>query len=56
MLSYLKSVFTKNWGLKLLAFVAALVLWLTLIPEEKTFSEKKGTIFNFRMMKRGDMQ
>jgi YbbR domain-containing protein len=33
-----------NWGLKLLAFLLALVLWLTLIPEERTFSEKSLTI------------
>jgi len=34
----------RNWGLKLLAFALALVLWLTLIPEERTFSEKSLTI------------
>ena len=44
MFSYLRDFFSKNWGLKLFAFVAALVLWLTLIPEEKTFSEKTLTI------------
>jgi len=31
---------TKNWALKLLALVLAFLLWLTLIPEEKIFSEK----------------
>jgi len=31
---------TKNWALKLLALVLAFILWLTLIPEEKIFSEK----------------
>lgn len=35
---------SSNWGLKLLAFLFALVLWLTLIPEERTFSEKSLTI------------
>jgi len=34
----------KNWGLKLFSLLLALVLWLTLIPEEKTFSEKALTI------------
>jgi len=34
----------RNWALKLLAFLLALVLWLTLIPEERTFSEKSLTI------------
>jgi YbbR domain-containing protein len=34
----------RNWGLKLLAFLLALVLWLTLIPEERTFSEKSLTV------------
>lgn len=34
----------RNWGLKLLAFVLALLLWLALIPEERTFSEKSLTI------------
>lgn len=31
---------TRNWGLKLLSFVLALILWIILIPQEKTFSEK----------------
>ena len=35
-----KNLFLKNWGLKLFSFLLALVLWLTLIPEEKIFSEK----------------
>jgi YbbR domain-containing protein len=34
----------RNWGLKLLAFVLAFILWLTLIPEERTFSEKTLTV------------
>jgi len=30
----------RNWGLKLFSFILALLLWLTLIPEEKMYSEK----------------
>jgi YbbR domain-containing protein len=37
---FLRNLFLKNWGLKLFSLLLALVLWLTLIPEEKTFSEK----------------
>jgi len=44
MLKSIKNLFVRNWGLKLLAFALALVLWLTLIPEEKSFSEKTLTI------------
>lgn len=44
MLGYLRNFFVRDWQLKLFAFVAALVLWLTLIPEAKTFSEKTLTI------------
>lgn len=40
----LKSYLTKNWGLKLASFLVALVVWLTLIPEEKTFTEKSVTV------------
>lgn len=31
---------TRNWPLKVLALVLAFLLWMTLIPEEKIFSEK----------------
>ncbi|MBN2207001.1 MAG: YbbR-like domain-containing protein [Candidatus Aminicenantes bacterium] len=34
----------KNWGLKLLAVALALIVWLSLIPEERTFSEKTLTV------------
>lgn len=34
----------RNWGLKLLALALALILWLALIPEERTFSEKALTV------------
>ncbi len=34
----------RNWGLKLFSFLVALILWLALIPEEKTFSEKSLTV------------
>lgn len=34
----------RNWGLKLFSFLIALVLWLTLIPEDKIFDEKILTV------------
>lgn len=40
----IKSYLSKNWGLKLVSFLLALILWFTLIPEEKTFSEKTLTV------------
>jgi YbbR domain-containing protein len=40
----MRRVFLRNWGLKLFSFLVALVLWLTLIPEEKTFTEKNLTV------------
>ncbi len=40
MIIFLKNLFLKNWGLKLLSLLLAIILWLTLFPEEKTFSEK----------------
>ena len=40
----IKSYFLKNWGLKLVSFLLALIFWFTLIPEEKTFSEKSLTV------------
>jgi YbbR domain-containing protein len=36
----LKDLITRNWGFKLLSFFLALVLWMTLVPEEKTYSER----------------
>lgn len=34
----------RNWGLKLFSFLVALLLWLTLIPEDKIFDEKILTV------------
>lgn len=36
----LKKIFLKNLGLKIFSFLLALILWFSLIPEEKRFSEK----------------
>jgi len=36
----IRDFFVRNWGLKLFSFLMALVLWLILIPEEKTYSDK----------------
>ena len=41
---FFKKLFTKNWELKLISLILALILWLILIPEEKIFSEKNLTI------------
>lgn len=41
---YIRNIFFRNWGLKLFSLILALLLWVTLIPEEKTFSEKTLTI------------
>jgi len=40
----IKDFFVRNWELKLLAIFLALVLWILLIPEEKTFAEKNLTV------------
>ncbi len=40
----IRNIFIKNWGLKLLSLILAFFIWLSLIPEEKTFSEKTLTI------------
>lgn len=40
----LKTSLTRNWGLKLLSFVLALILWFALIPEEKTFQERTMSV------------
>lgn len=39
-INQVKATVTRNWGLKLLSFVLALILWFALIPEEKTFQER----------------
>lgn len=44
MIRLIKNLFLKNWGLKLFSLLLALILWLTLIPEEKIFSEKTLTV------------
>lgn len=36
----IRNLFLRNWQIKLFSLILAFVLWLTLIPEEKTFSEK----------------
>jgi YbbR domain-containing protein len=40
----LRNMFLRNWGLKLFSFIMALILWLTLIPEEKMYTEKTVTV------------
>jgi len=40
MIILLRYIFLRNCGLKLFSFVLALLLWLTLIPEEKMYSDK----------------
>jgi YbbR domain-containing protein len=44
MIRLLRRVFIHNWGLKLFSFLIALVLWLTLIPDDKIFDEKILTV------------
>jgi YbbR domain-containing protein len=44
MIKILRRVFLRNWGLKLFSFLVAFILWLVLIPEEKTFAEKNLTV------------
>lgn len=40
MIRLIRRLFLRNWGLKLFSFLIALVLWLTLIPDDKIFDEK----------------
>ena len=40
MIRFLKDLLIRNWALKLLSFVLAVILWLTVIPEEKTYGER----------------
>jgi YbbR domain-containing protein len=40
MVRLIRRLFLRNWGLKLFSFIIALVLWLTLIPDDKIFEEK----------------
>ena len=44
MIKTFRNLLVRNWELKLLSLILAFVLWLSLIPEEKTFSEKTLTI------------
>ncbi len=44
MIKTLRNFFLRNWELKLLSLLIAFFVWLSLIPEEKTFSEKTLTI------------
>jgi len=40
----LKNIFVRNWGLKLFSFILALVLWFSIIPEEKLSFEQTLTV------------
>ena len=44
MIRFIRNLLFRNWELKLLSFVLAFLIWISLIPEEKTFSEKTLTI------------
>lgn len=37
---WLKNLFIHNWELKIFSLLLAFILWITLVPEEKTFSIK----------------
>jgi YbbR domain-containing protein len=39
-----RNIFVRNWGLKLFSFILALVIWFTIIPEEKLSFERKLTV------------
>ncbi|MEW5900407.1 MAG: CdaR family protein [Acidobacteriota bacterium] len=44
MTKFIRHLVLRNWEIKLLSLLLAFFLWLSLIPEEKTFSEKTLTI------------
>jgi len=44
MIRLLRDLVLNNWGLKLLALLLAFVMWLSLIPEERTFSAKTVSV------------
>jgi YbbR domain-containing protein len=44
MKKFIRNIVFKNWELKLLSLLLALIIWISLIPEEKTFSEKTLTV------------
>jgi len=56
MIKTIRNLFVRNWELKLLSLFLAFVLWLSLIPEEKTFSEKTLTIPLETLNIPGDME
>lgn len=41
---FLKGLFVRNWGLKLVSLVLALALWLVLVPSDKILAEKTLTV------------
>jgi YbbR domain-containing protein len=41
---FVRNLVTRNRGLKLFSFLLAFVVWLILIPEEKTYSERTLTV------------
>lgn len=41
---FIKNLILRNLGLKLISLLIAVLLWLSMIPEEKTFSEKTLTV------------
>ncbi len=44
MIRLIRNLIFRNWELKLLSLLLAFFLWLSMIPEEKTFSEKTLTV------------
>jgi len=44
MMKFIRNFILRNWGLKILALVLSFVLWISLIPEERSFSEKTVTV------------
>jgi YbbR domain-containing protein len=40
MIRFLKDLLTRNWALKILSFLLAVILWLTVVPEEKFSGER----------------
>jgi YbbR domain-containing protein len=44
MMRFVRNLFTRNRELKLFSLLLAFVLWLILIPEEKTYSERTLTV------------
>lgn len=40
MIRWLRNLIVRNWELKIFSLALAFILWITLVPEEKTFSVK----------------